>query len=114
MAASFVARSQSSCEAKLARMLVSVGVPDQPWQSFTASGTPSLRGRSLHRLAGLTVRVSPEPSQCDASGPVTPDEMDLRMSAPLTDALKLQRPLPDGALRIVAPGAKEDEPALVA
>jgi hypothetical protein len=30
------------------------------------------------------------------------------MTAPAEDALKLQRPLPDGALRIVARGIKED------
>jgi putative SOS response-associated peptidase YedK len=37
-----------------------------------------------------------------------PDEMDAWLSAPAPEALKLQRPLPDGALRIVARGAKED------
>jgi putative SOS response-associated peptidase YedK len=38
----------------------------------------------------------------------TPEEMDIWMTAPAAAALKLQRPLPDGALRIVAQGAKED------
>ena len=37
-----------------------------------------------------------------------PDEIDAWMTAPAAEALKLQRPLPDGALRIVAQGAKED------
>jgi putative SOS response-associated peptidase YedK len=35
-------------------------------------------------------------------------EMDAWMTAPATDALKLQRPLPDGTLRTVAQGTKED------
>jgi len=30
------------------------------------------------------------------------------MTAPAEEALKLQRPLPDGTLRIVATGVKED------
>jgi putative SOS response-associated peptidase YedK len=38
----------------------------------------------------------------------TPEECDLWMTAPAAEALKLQRPLPDGTLRIVAHGAKED------
>jgi CubicO group peptidase (beta-lactamase class C family) len=38
----------------------------------------------------------------------TPEEMDTWMMAPATEALKLQRPLPDGALRIVAQRMKED------
>jgi putative SOS response-associated peptidase YedK len=38
----------------------------------------------------------------------TLEEMEVWMTAPATDALKLQRPLPDGALRIVAQGRKED------
>jgi putative SOS response-associated peptidase YedK len=38
----------------------------------------------------------------------TPAEMDTWMTAPAADALKLQRPLSDGALRIVAQGTKED------
>jgi putative SOS response-associated peptidase YedK len=38
----------------------------------------------------------------------TPDEIETWMSAPPAEALKLQRPLPDGTLRIVARGVKED------
>jgi putative SOS response-associated peptidase YedK len=40
----------------------------------------------------------------------TREEMDTWMTAPLPAALKLQRPLPDGSLRIVAQGTKEDTP----
>ena len=38
----------------------------------------------------------------------TPDEVETWMTAAAHEALKLQRPLPDGALRIVARGVKED------
>ena len=42
----------------------------------------------------------------------TPDEVEAWMTAPPDQALKLQRPLPDGALRIVARGVKEDTTVL--
>ena len=38
----------------------------------------------------------------------TRDEIDLWLTAPTAEALALQRPLPDGALRIVARGSKRD------
>ena len=38
----------------------------------------------------------------------TKDECDLWMSGDWDKARKLQRPLPDGSLRIVASGEKED------
>ena len=41
----------------------------------------------------------------------TTAEIEVWMTAPPEDALKLQRPLPDGALTIVAKGVKEDPPA---
>jgi putative SOS response-associated peptidase YedK len=38
----------------------------------------------------------------------THEEVNTWMGAPASEALRLQRPLPDGALRIVAQGLKED------
>lgn len=43
----------------------------------------------------------------------TPDECDAWLSAPLDEALRLQRPLPDDALWIVATGEKDDPGAAV-
>jgi putative SOS response-associated peptidase YedK len=40
---------------------------------------------------------------------VNQDEIDLWMTAPTEEALKLQRPLRDGSLKIVARGEKKDE-----
>jgi putative SOS response-associated peptidase YedK len=42
------------------------------------------------------------------------EEIDIWMTAPPGEALKLQRPLPDDALMIVAHGEKKDEEGLVA
>jgi putative SOS response-associated peptidase YedK len=41
----------------------------------------------------------------------TEDEIEQWLTAPLEEALKLQRPLPDGSLKIVARGQKQDGPA---
>ena len=38
----------------------------------------------------------------------TPDEIETWMTAPTEEAVKMQRPLPDGSLKIVGRGIKED------
>jgi putative SOS response-associated peptidase YedK len=43
---------------------------------------------------------------------LTPDEVETWMTAPPDEALTLQRPLPDGSLRIVVRGVKEDPAGL--
>ena len=40
----------------------------------------------------------------------TPEECDAWMTAPVEEALQLQRPLADGLLRVVARGKKQDPP----
>lgn len=40
------------------------------------------------------------------------DEIDIWMTAPAAEALELQRPLPDGSLKIIARGEKQDPPAV--
>jgi putative SOS response-associated peptidase YedK len=41
----------------------------------------------------------------------TPEEVETWMTSPWDEAVGLQRPLADGALRIVARGVKEDQAA---
>jgi putative SOS response-associated peptidase YedK len=38
----------------------------------------------------------------------THEEYETWLTAPIEDAMKLQRPLPDGALKIVAKGVRSD------
>ena len=49
-----------------------------------------------------------EPIHEKAMPVILTDEVEAWMTSPPDDALKLQRPLPDGSLRIVARGVKED------
>jgi putative SOS response-associated peptidase YedK len=85
-------------------------------------GVPALKSAPIegeHELFGfLTTEANAIAAPIHPKAmPVTltdPGEIDLWLSAEATaDALRLQRPLPDDALRIVAKGERQDAPAIV-
>lgn len=51
-------RSRVSAVCDVARLLVAGGVPDGPWEAYAITGTLSLVGRSIHRMAELTIKDS--------------------------------------------------------
>src|ERR1700732_149888 len=87
-----------------------------PWTNWT-SVRKVKEGETTNDLFGF---LTTEPNR--EGGAIHPKAMpvllttrhviDLWMTAPAEDVLKLQRPLADGALRIVARGGKEDEGGL--
>jgi hypothetical protein len=95
---------------------------------FELGGVRGPRSRSLARSAGgsypspiidyaifeESAPVATDPSKVAASILTTPDETDTRMEVPAEDALRLQRPLADVTLVIVARGEKKDEGGLAA
>jgi putative SOS response-associated peptidase YedK len=86
-----------------------------PWRGVR--GTKSAPVEREHQLFGfLTAEanaiVSPIHPKAMPVILTTPEEVDLWLEGETSDALKLQRPLPDGLLRIVAGGQKEDPPPL--
>jgi putative SOS response-associated peptidase YedK len=88
------------------------------WTNWT-SVRKVKEGETTNDLFGF---LTTEPN--DVVGPIhpkampviltTPEAIETWMTAPAEEALKLQRPLPDGALEIVARGAKKDEDAVLA
>jgi putative SOS response-associated peptidase YedK len=61
-------------------------------------------GETTNDLFGF---LTTEPN--DVVGPIHPKAMPVILTTPAEDALKLQRPLPDSALAIVARGERKDE-----
>lgn len=96
---------------------------DRPLACFAGLTVPAWRGvRKVKQgevVADLFAFLTCEPNaEVAALHPkampvvlTTAEEMDLWLQAPAAEALALQRPLPDGALRIVAHGGAEDGPA---
>jgi len=83
------------------------------WTRWT-SGRKVKEGETTNDIFGfLTINPNAEVGAIHPTAmPVilqTREEMDTWMTASPVDALKLQRPLPDGTLQIVAHGAKTDE-----
>jgi putative SOS response-associated peptidase YedK len=86
-----------------------------PWRGVR--GTKSAPVEGEHELFGfLTTEanaiVAPIHPKAMPVILTTPGEVDLWLEGETPGALKLQRPLPDGFLRIVARGEKEDPPPL--
>ena len=87
------------------------------WRPWTGTrGTKAAPAEGEHLLyAFLTTDANAEVAPVHPKAmPVilrTPEEMDRWLAVPVDEALAMQRPLPDGALRIVATGRREDGPA---
>jgi putative SOS response-associated peptidase YedK len=84
------------------------------WRPWTGTrGTKAAPTEGEHLLyAFLTTDANAEVAPVHPKAmPVilcTPEEMDRWLAVPADEALAMQRPLPDGALRIVATGRRED------
>jgi putative SOS response-associated peptidase YedK len=84
------------------------------WTNWT-SVRKVKRGRDRQRFIGFLTTVPN--AEVEAIHPkaipvilTTPDEIEQWLTAPASEALKLQRPLPDGPLKIVTRGMREDPP----
>jgi putative SOS response-associated peptidase YedK len=82
-----------------------------PWRGVR--GTKSAPVEGEHELFGFltteaNATVAPIHPKAMPVILTTPEEVDLWLGAETPQALKLQRPLPDEILRIVARGEKED------
>jgi putative SOS response-associated peptidase YedK len=97
--------------------------PDRPlaffagiWMSWHGKrGTKASPVEGEHQLYGFLTtdpNAEVEPIHPKAMPVIltTAEEIETWLTAPIEQALKLQRPLPDGSLKIVARGEKEDPP----
>jgi putative SOS response-associated peptidase YedK len=87
------------------------------WRGLRGPKSPQVEGE--HQLFGfLTTEanaiVAPIHPKAMPVILTTPDEFERWLEVDTVDAMTLQRPLPDCALKIVAKGEKEDPPSKVA
>lgn len=86
------------------------GIMAPQWTSIRRVGHQAI---TTDLFAFLTTEPNAEVRAVQESMPVilrTPEEVELWLTAPWEEARQLQRPLPDGSLRIVSIGNKEDPP----
>src|SRR5580692_7795879 len=113
------------CRTALVRRFGSPSTRPGHWPSLPASGRagpPSGKVKEGETTNDIFAFLTTEPNkEVGAIHPkampvvlTTRDEIDLWMNAPAAKALKLQRPLPDNSLKIVARGDKKDGGGLAA
>ena len=94
---------------RLAETAVKVGLRLQPGQDLFLTapvvGQHELFGFLTTEANAIVVPIHPKAMPVILTSPA---EVDLWLEGQTPDALKLQRPLPDAALKIVAKGEKED------
>ena len=111
------AELQAEVDSMLA-VLVRVGIAEASHLEISLDVGPEVQGRRDHQRplrvphCGAERRRSAIHPKAMPVVLTTPQEVENWMTAPPDEALKLQRPLPDGSLRIVARGVKEDQATL--
>lgn len=85
----------------------------RPWRGTRGTKAAPVEGEHLlYSFLTTESNVTVKPIHAKAMPVIltTSHEMEIWLTAPLEEALKLQRPLPDDALKVVATGVKEDDP----